>query len=57
MKNVVKDRYEAPKPTMLKGILRGKRKNKNSKGRKGEMNLQKCCKIMDLMDQTLKTNG
>jgi len=32
VKNVVKGRYEAPKPRMLKGILRGKGKTQNLKG-------------------------
>jgi len=41
VKNVAKDRYEAPKPRRLKGILRGKRKNPNYKGRIGKLNLSK----------------
>jgi len=34
VKNVVKDRYEAPKPSVLKGILRGKGKIQTLKGEK-----------------------
>jgi len=39
VKIVVKDRYEALRPRILKGIIRGRRKTQTIKGEKGKINI------------------